>query len=267
MAGIPLIGCASHRFNLAVSDYIGQSKLVAKINTLMLKLKNLLPAAKLRQFTPLVAKTRNVTRWSSTFAMVSRYRELRPFLQRIDDDDIAALMLTAREDRQADELLNSLTDLDSVTLLLQRENLYLDEVRSVFDVVLDEHPAMNYSNCPKCKNCREFDLTPQERASAVSLLKRSATREATTAPASTLAERAAIRMANAPAASDYMDLRFLRPTSNICERFFSVVKHALSDNRSRILPKNIEAQMFLHFNAEFWTAEDIRDLTDAEVED
>ncbi|ETV75777.1 hypothetical protein H257_10148 [Aphanomyces astaci] len=191
-------------------------------------------------------------------------------------------MLTAREDRQADELLNSLTDLDSVTLLLQRENLYLDEVRSVFDVVLDEHPAMANRIAPNARtvqdldfeNCivkilegREFDLTPQERASAVSLLKRSATREATTAPASTLAERAAIRMANAPAASDYMDLRFLRPTSNICERFFSVVKHALSDNRSRILPKNIEAQMFLHFNAEFWTAEDIRDLTDAEVED
>ena len=40
--------------------------------------------------------------------------------------------------------------------------------------------------------------------------------------------------------SRYVDLRFIRPTSNICERLFSVSKFALPNYRKRILPANFE---------------------------
>ena len=49
----PLIGCASHRFNLAVYDIISSDRdIIDKIQDLMFKLRSLLLSAKLRQFTP-----------------------------------------------------------------------------------------------------------------------------------------------------------------------------------------------------------------------
>ncbi len=33
----------------------------------------------------------------------------------------------------------------------------------------------------------------------------------------------------------YMDYRFIMPTSNICERLFSVVGHALTDRRKVLI--------------------------------
>lgn len=48
------------------------------------------------------------------------------------------------------------------------------------------------------------------------------------------------------APSEYMDLRFLLPTSNIFERLFSKSGFVLNDLRKGILPCQIESQMFLH---------------------
>ena len=61
--GLPVIGCASHRFNLAVSDIIsGDQKIVYQAQELMFKLKTLVQSAKLRKPTPLRSKIRNFTR-------------------------------------------------------------------------------------------------------------------------------------------------------------------------------------------------------------
>lgn len=76
-----LIGCASHQFNLAVVDILGaEEQLACKINMTMSKLKNLLLTAKLRKFTHLAAKTRNITRCISTFEILIRYQRLKEFL-------------------------------------------------------------------------------------------------------------------------------------------------------------------------------------------
>ena len=45
--------------------------------------------------------------------------------------------------------------------------------------------------------------------------------------------------------SKYIDLRFLRPTSNVTERLFSVAGMTYSDNRKKLLPANLEIQLFL----------------------
>jgi hypothetical protein len=74
MANKPLIGCASHRFNLGVkSFYSSDEALLSKVNTLMSKLRTLKNSARLRAYTPLTGRRRNVTRWSSTFEMVKRH--------------------------------------------------------------------------------------------------------------------------------------------------------------------------------------------------
>ena len=42
----------------------------------------------------------------------------------------------------------------------------------------------------------------------------------------------------------FIDLRFIRPTSNICERQFSVSGFAYTKNRQGLLPVNLEMQLF-----------------------
>ena len=82
---LPLIGCASHRFNLAVQDILSEHEtLLFKVHALMKKLRTPLMAARLAKQTPLNAKTQNVTRWSSSFDMLRRYNELREFLHHLN---------------------------------------------------------------------------------------------------------------------------------------------------------------------------------------
>ncbi len=50
----------------------------------------------------------------------------------------------------------------------------------------------------------------------------------------------------------YMDLRFVTPTSNMCERLFSISGYALDNRRRGIIPANFEKQMFLHANSHVW---------------
>jgi hypothetical protein len=59
-------------------------------------LKNLFPAAKLRKYTYLKAKTRNATQWSSTFKMMLPYIQIRDFLPLLEIDELDELLLTVR---------------------------------------------------------------------------------------------------------------------------------------------------------------------------
>ena len=58
----------------------------------------------------------------------------------------------------------------------------------------------------------------------------------------------------------YLDLRFIVPTSNLCERFFSVAGYALDDRRKRLLPSNLESQLFLNQNARLWGVEEVHNM-------
>ncbi len=88
-ADCKLIGCASHRFNLAVKDIMSPYEdLLAKVNSLMKKLRNIIPSAKLRKLTHLKPKSANATRWSSTFHMLQRYAEIKTFLHDLEMNDI-----------------------------------------------------------------------------------------------------------------------------------------------------------------------------------
>ncbi len=95
---VPLLGCRSHRFNLAVEKYIeaNLSKEVDKVSRLMSKLSTLKEAGRLRLVNHLRPVKRNVTRWSSVINMLQRYERL------VDDIDhtnreFAVLLPTAEE--------------------------------------------------------------------------------------------------------------------------------------------------------------------------
>ncbi|KAG7346544.1 hypothetical protein IV203_005612 [Nitzschia inconspicua] len=70
-----------------------------------------------------------------------------------------------------------------------------------------------------------------------------------------LAEKALKRrrlVSTTTSASAFMDLHFIVPTSNMCERLFSEAGYGLNSRRMRTLPSNFESQLFLRTNKTFW---------------
>ena len=110
LCNVPLIGCASHRFNLVMEMFLLKYKhIIDKTNTLMGKLKNLKLAGKLRLLTSLCAIQRNTTQWSSTSEMIKRYFRLKRFFTQGNFDKMPELidyMLSAREENDL-QLLDS----------------------------------------------------------------------------------------------------------------------------------------------------------------
>jgi len=92
---LPFVGCASHRFNLAVKLYLEPFDTVLKrINDLMKKLNTIKGKAWLKEKTKLRPVLRNVTRWSSTFKMVERYIDLKPHLENATQGEIQRISLS-----------------------------------------------------------------------------------------------------------------------------------------------------------------------------
>lgn len=75
-----------------------------------------------------------------------------------------------------------------------------------------------------------------------------------------IVERAAKRMStDGPTEqSAYLNTRFLLPTSNICQHFFSIVGYALTNSKKGILWQIVEAQLFLFMNRELWSISDVK---------
>lgn len=74
LLNIKMVGCKSHLLNLFIRKYfLDKEQLFTKVHQLMLLFKNKRKySTLLSQLTPLKAKIRNVTRWSSTYRMMER---------------------------------------------------------------------------------------------------------------------------------------------------------------------------------------------------
>ena len=79
---IPMIGCASHRLNLAVQKHVFErvSDTITKVHELMKKLKRGTRAALLASRCAHRAAPKNDTRWTSTFDMLERYQLIKEHL-------------------------------------------------------------------------------------------------------------------------------------------------------------------------------------------
>ena len=60
--------------------------------------------------------------------------------------------------------------------------------------------------------------------------------------------------------SPYLNLSFLVPTSNLCERLFSKCGYTITDRREGLIPENIECQIFLHMNMDLWDISTIKEI-------
>jgi hypothetical protein len=162
---IPMIGCASHRFNLACKSYLKKYEAnISKINSLMVSLRNVKQAGKLRTRTPLEPVTRNDTRWSSTYDMLLRFFRIREFL---DDTDSALVhyMPTPLEVNELSLALDDLKEFESTTKLLQDEKRTMSEVRVIFDAILSRYPEMEryISKCGNIVHSPSFETAIVDR--------------------------------------------------------------------------------------------------------
>lgn len=114
---VSLVGCASHRLNLAVNLMLAEhDQLLDQVQAIMIKLNNsLIAAAHLRRVTTLRPVLRQATRWSSAFAMVRRYIELKEVMDKIDDDEIASILLSRRDEKALVGVLESLKKFESTS--------------------------------------------------------------------------------------------------------------------------------------------------------
>ncbi|KAJ8552644.1 hypothetical protein ON010_g9904 [Phytophthora cinnamomi] len=85
--GVPLIGCASHRFNLINSFLADYAPELAALNSLMIQLRHCNNAATLTKFTDLQSIKRNAVRWSPAYDMVARYVRIRDAIRQVEAVD------------------------------------------------------------------------------------------------------------------------------------------------------------------------------------
>jgi hypothetical protein len=140
---VPLVGCASHRLNLAVNDFYDNSpqskELISKVDKLMTALRTLKNASRLRankETGGIVALGRNATRWSSTFNMLKRFLRLEEGLRRMQlSRDTIDLLPSASNVADIRVLFEKLKDFESASQFLQMDSsdVNLAYVRTLFD--------------------------------------------------------------------------------------------------------------------------------------
>ncbi|EGZ14663.1 hypothetical protein PHYSODRAFT_333013 [Phytophthora sojae] len=256
---IPFIGCASHRFNLAVKDFLKtEDELIAKVHALMTKLRTIKGRALLRRVSHLSPLLRYDTRWSSTYEMVARYVKLQPAIIKLGHDllvkyEVQPLLLRRAEHERARALEKDLEK---------------------FEGGVKEYPALKSrlaATAPIVNNPHlELGLVKLQREEALTAAERSACAEfrSTTlewAPAredgNSSIVKAAFKKRKAPRRSQYVDVAYVPPTSNEYERFFSAAKLVLTDVRKSLSPTMLEMLMCLQYNRDLWdvnTVEQVR---------
>lgn len=270
---IPLIGCASHRFNLAVNKWLdtecGFQGVLDDIHKLMIELRKLKNAAKLRSLTDLCAVKNNETRWSSKYDMAKRYLRIESKVKEIEA--VEELVLTPSKRRLLDELMGHLKKFQSITKCLQRKGVSAKEVRLVFDAIIDDYPEMdeyldsnaNIVNNPDFENGL-FKIMSKEIASMSSAEKRATSRlknpespnihstSDTQEEGGYYEQLLKRRRLSSETSDQYLDCSFCVATSNTVERLFSACKHVLTDERKCMSPIMFKALIFLKINKEFW---------------
>ncbi len=283
----PMVGCASHRLNLAVNNFLepyeSELDLVEK---LMIRLRTLKNAAELRQKTSYSAVIRNKTRWSSTFYMVKRYRELYPFLDQLNPE-LADVLLSPREHRIIEQLFPKLENMQIVTKKLQKAGLMMAESRLLLDALIDLYPDMaskigpeaSIVKCPDFENAivkiqqkKENELTELEQYSVIEFLKDEdddsvvelSEDDEKKEPADfgnrldRLMKKQRRESDNVLAyKSKYIDTSFVYPVGDDVERLFSAAGNLYDSSRGQLELSNLESQLFLKINRSLWNAETV----------
>ena len=167
--------------------------------------------------------------------------------------------------------------MDSITKALQSEKTELNDVRVLFDNVIKKYPSLttylgaeaeivhnpSFESALVKSQDRNFEALTDAEQNAAKCLKVQDTVQTPTADDDQeygnsvelmLKKRKMEKLATQEKCA-FKDSRFLLPTSNIIERFFSTAGYAFNDHRQNLTPMNLEMQLFLRMNKDFWDPE------------
>ncbi|KUF96014.1 ADP-ribosylation factor 2-B [Phytophthora nicotianae] len=278
---VPMVGCASHRLNLAVNLLLaGDDKLLDKIQKLMYKVKNLLlVSAKSRRKTLLRPVPRQDTRWSSTFAIVNRYFELKEFLSDDDEDELTGFLPTHREEKQLKSILANPMMFESISKRLQSADaVTLLDVRDLFDALIAQTPEVAHylaadaaivkspvfeRACVSVLLGRKGALSDDDKAMLEPLAAGAAPLSSSSETTSLDEGFATVTLERArrlrQATSRFNDqIAVIVPTSNVVERFFSQAKAVVGMHCQAMTPLHVESILFLKVNRSYWSAATVR---------
>ena len=260
--GVPIVGCASHRFNLAVNKYLEPySDQLSKINDLMKKLSSATKRGALQNSTDLAHVIMNTTRCSSTFSMLSRFFELKRFLD-TEDVEIAFLLPLPGDLLSLNALLENLKAFEKATKMLQDEHINLHKVRVLFDKVLEQFPSLDHYlgvEEGSLTHGANFELAIVNSFSGKPLTtdqKQTLEQFISVQPGSTteevfIEERSdfvdeALKELEATLSANKLD--WVSGTSNLAEKLFSHARFTLTHYHKKTLPINFESVVFIQIN-------------------
>ena len=260
---VPLIGCASHKLK--------------KANTLKL-------AANVRALTSYSCVRENVTRWSSTFQMISQFLKIQAEL--ISTVKLQPMFPTHAEIEVLTRAHRSLKQFDRVTVMpLQKSTMSFIRSREIFDAVLQNFPQLTQylaADADIVKSplfekstvqmAKGLSLSNQEREAISGILMPisdcTATSEAEAVTDSSLGESAGEdeeedydnileqRLKRQKTDTEdhrtYWNVEMITGTSVNCERHFSLAKHILTATRKQTTPAMFKALLILKVNRKWW---------------
>ena len=167
----------------------------------------------------------------------------------------------------------------SMKTALQRENVDISQIRLLFDGTLKRFPELDEAKkyitkdativkspafergVQKIQDEDEKNLTLEEKL-AVKNLRRSvnADTESDETDSGDFASEILKKKRKVAAKSSYIDTRFIQPTSNMVERFFSSAGFAASELRQNISPVHLEEQLYLKANKRFWNVQLVNEV-------
>jgi hypothetical protein len=271
LTGIPLIGCYSHKFNLAVVHYLKTyEKEIDEVNTLMKELRKIKNRAKLMKVTTYLPIKRNVTRWSSVYEMLRCFFRIKEGAQTIDD--VIEFIPSLKVIKKLEALMVHLEVFQSVTLKLQSDDLDLSDSRALFDAITEKYPSMGHylhenaeivthpifeNAIVKILNGQTSTLKKAEQNSVAFFLVSGETtigEEEEKNFADGVINKKRKRVSECQS-NKYLSLKFIIPTTNKAERLFSQCSYVLPRERRSMLPVNFEMIIFLKINRSYWNIE------------
>ena len=197
--------------------------------------------------------------------MLKGYNEIQEFLLKSEfttDNSIVSYLLSPEDNNKVELLPKEMKYIDSITKALQSEKTDVNDVRVLFDNVIKNHPSLttyigaeaeivhnsSFESALVKIQDRKFEaLTDTEQNAAKCLKVRDTVQKSTADDDQEYVDSVELmlkkrKMENLATQEKgaFKDSRFLLPTSNIIERFFSTEGYAFNDHRQIQTPMNLE---------------------------
>lgn len=268
LMSVPLLGCRSHRLNLAIEAFIKENLNIESemVGKLMSKLSTIKDSGRHRSFTPL-RPVKRIARWLGVLNMFDRLERLLPSLK----DPIPEVVQFIPNEVQINSIRHhkiTLIDFKSITLQLQNQKTTISDSHVLFQAMIVEFPNFDFNkylgvetqfiHSPSFETAiikiQSGDVKPMstnEKDSVKKLEKETPKKTSLKDEELSFAERVLKRRKlNNNTASKYINTKFLLPTSCDVKRLFSMNKRFHSTKRLSLL--TLEALIFLKCNRKLW---------------